>query len=298
MIIGPNSIHLPAGRYVVAVSGGVDSMSLLDMLSKQSGLELIVAHFNHGIRQNAADDEKLVARTAKKLGLKFEVGHGGLGARASEEKARKARYDFLEKVRVNNKAKFIVTAHHQDDLIETAVINVLRGTGRLGLSAIKHNELIKRPLINTPKKQILAYAKANKIKWLEDSTNKDTRFLRNYIRAEVAPKLGEREREKLLKNIERVAKNKQELEYLVATMSQNILSNGQVDRSKFTALPLALANELVSYWLRSLSVRQFDRKTIQRLVTAIKTAHPNTETDVNNNLKLVILAENAHFSNR
>src|SRR5579871_6122810 len=107
---------IPSGKYILAVSGGVDSMALLDILSKKSGLALIVAHFNHGIRADAEADETLVKEAARRKGLAVEIGYGRLGSGASEEKARKARYEFLKRIMLKHQADAVVTAHHQDDL--------------------------------------------------------------------------------------------------------------------------------------------------------------------------------------
>ncbi len=112
------SISTP-GKYVLAVSGGVDSMTLLHLLSKKPVVELVVAHFDHGIRPDSTEDERLVAETAQEYNLPLEVGHGKLDAGASEKNAREARYQFLESVAKKHTAKGVITAHHQDDLIGT-----------------------------------------------------------------------------------------------------------------------------------------------------------------------------------
>src|SRR5437868_2321087 len=142
------------GRYVLAVSGGVDSMVLLDLLAKQTELELIVAHFNHGIRPDSAKDEELVAKVAKRLKRSFEAGQGKLSGHTSEEKARDARYKFLKAVTSKYSAVAIVTAHHQDDMIETVILNLLRGTGYRGFTAISNNDEVIRPLLGYAKKEI------------------------------------------------------------------------------------------------------------------------------------------------
>jgi tRNA(Ile)-lysidine synthetase-like protein len=129
-------IQLPKGRYVVAVSGGVDSVVLLDALSKLPNLELVVAHLDHGIREDSIEDRRFVASLAASYGLVFEYGEGRLGSGASEATAREARYNFLRGVKMKHDAKAIITAHHQDDLIETAILNMLRGTGRKGLTSL------------------------------------------------------------------------------------------------------------------------------------------------------------------
>ena len=142
------NIEIPTGKYVVAVSGGVDSMVLLDILAKQEDLNLVIAHFDHGIRPDSAKDETLVAKVAKRHGLVFTSKKVALGSNASEALARDARYRFLKTVVKDNHAKALITAHHQNDQIETAVFNLLRGTGRKGLGSLQSTELVLRPLIS------------------------------------------------------------------------------------------------------------------------------------------------------
>src|SRR5438132_889977 len=125
-------IALEPGTYIVAVSGGVDSMVLLDLLRTKPELKLIVAHYDHGMRPNSTADRQLVQAVSKHHGLTFIYDQGKLG-NASEATARRARYDFLHQVREASQARAIITAHHQDDLLETAILNILRGTGRRGL---------------------------------------------------------------------------------------------------------------------------------------------------------------------
>lgn len=166
-------------KYVVAVSGGVDSVVLLDLLTRQTNMELIVAHFDHGIRDDSANDARFVAELAKKYGLKFESRREELGKYASEELARDRRYDFLRSVAKKHNAK-LITAHHADDVIESIAINLSRGTGWRGLAVLDSD--IFRPLTHMSKSEILNYAKRHNLKWHEDSTNTSDAYLRNRIR--------------------------------------------------------------------------------------------------------------------
>src|SRR5689334_19288064 len=118
------------GKYVLAVSGGVDSMVLLHALQGRPGVKLVVAHYDHGIRPDSHEDRHLVQVVAAQHGLPFEYEEDWLGWGTSEETAREARYNFLERTRQRHKSDAIITAHHQDDVLETAIINLLRGTGR------------------------------------------------------------------------------------------------------------------------------------------------------------------------
>lgn len=166
-------------KYVIAVSGGVDSVVLLDMLSRTPNLDLIVAHFDHGIREDSAKDAKFVKNLAQKYNLPFETRREELGQKASEELARIRRYDFLWSVAAKYNAK-LVTAHHADDVIETIAINLTRGTGWRGLSAMDSDVI--RPMVGITKSQIIDYANKNNLKWREDVTNGSDDYLRNRIR--------------------------------------------------------------------------------------------------------------------
>lgn len=268
-------------------------MTLLDLLSKKRDIELVVAHFNHGIRADSAEDEKLVTQVAKKYGLPVEVGHGKLGSEASEEQARAARYSFLESVAKKHEPKGIITAHHQDDLIETALINILRGTGRAGLSSIR-NSKIYRPLLDIPKSEILAYAKKNKIEWREDSTNNDTRYLRNYIRTKLMPELSKDKKAEIVNNLDKVAKINKIIDKEITTLS-HLHQENRLDRQKFIMLPNQVGEEVLMNWLRQNNLGDFDKKTIKRLSLVIKTGKQGSEHEVIHGRKLKLTAKSANL---
>jgi tRNA(Ile)-lysidine synthase len=289
-------IKVPRGIYVVAVSGGVDSVTLLDLLSREAGIKLIIAHFNHGIREEASKDEKLVRELAKKYDWPVEIGQGNLGPSASEEAARKARYEFLEDVREKHAAAKIITAHHQDDLIETAIINLLRGTGRRGLTAIVDNPNVLRPLLSFSKKEILAYAKSSKLNWHEDSTNQDPKYLRNYVRQSLLPNLNSAQRQKLLGDLDKLSKTNKELDASLDQLSDKIKVGGNIIRAEFINLPTEVSNELMAFWLKEQGVKDYDRKLVNQLGMALKTARPGTRHNVKQNLWLTVELHSARFS--
>lgn len=170
-------------KYIVAVSGGVDSVVLLDMLVNAGTCELIVAHFDHGIRPDSAADSHFVAALAKKYGLPFYSKREELGEKASEELARNQRYKFLRELAKEHHAT-IVTAHHADDVIETVAINITRGTGWRGL-AVFGAEDIERPLVAYKKRELYEYAVKHRLEWVEDSTNASPHYLRNRLRRQL-----------------------------------------------------------------------------------------------------------------
>lgn len=280
---------------MIAVSGGVDSMVLLNMLSNLIGVELVVAHYNHGIRANSGEDEDFVAAAAGKLGLPYEAGRGRLGAGASEERARDARYEFLERVRAKHGAAAVITAHHQDDLIETAFINLLRGTGRRGLTAIASNPRILRPLLGYSKKEIVEYALKNNLEWREDPTNRQTDYLRNYLRQKIITKMDMTAREQILHNLNSAIKLDESINGELDAFAGGVMINNEINRSRFSALPVEIGNELLMRWLRELGLRDFDKRMIGRLNTAIRTAKSGTTHPVKKNLNLKISQKTADF---
>jgi tRNA(Ile)-lysidine synthetase-like protein len=288
--------HLLNGKYVIAVSGGVDSVVLLEVLNNQrqkSGdLELIIAHFDHGIRSDSAKDRKFVEGLAKDYGLKFYFSEGNLGEGVSEEKARNARYKFLNSVVSKENAKGLVTAHHQDDLIETAIINIIRGTGRKGLSSLGSSAEIVRPLLSYPKAEIIDYAKANNLKWREDITNKDLKYLRNYIRHNIVPKLDSSARTQLLELIGRQVELNAKIDKELADILNVNTSDNQLPRLWLNSLDSRLSQEVLMAWLRKNGLSSYDRPTIERLSATLKTTRSGKKVDVFGGWQVTAIRDN------
>lgn len=271
--------ELPKGTYIIAVSGGVDSVVLLDVLSKRKDLILIVAHYDHGIRDDSADDRRFVHKLAQVYGLPFEYGEGRLGPTASEAVAREARYRFLRKIQEKYDAAAVITAHHQDDLIETAIVNMLRGTGRKGLTSLASRTGIVRPLLGVPKRELVEFARTNSLEWREDSTNQDTKYLRNYVRHSLAPLLTHEQRKKLLKLIEKQHSINIQLDGLLSAK----VESPELPRRWFTGLPHEVAREAMAAWLRYNGLREFDKPAIERAVIGAKTARPGKKIAIKKN---------------
>lgn len=194
----------PKGGYVLAVSGGVDSITLLDVFAKVArtkGYTLVVAHFDHGIRKDSKEDCKFVAKLALQYKLPFESKRVELGAKATEATARTERYKFLDLVASKYSAT-IVTAQHADDLAETIIFN----QGRKSAAIPFANKNVLRPFINIYRHEVLSYAKSHKLTWREDSTNTDLHNARNFIRHVLIPYLEKTEpkfKQNLINNVER-----------------------------------------------------------------------------------------------
>lgn len=277
--------HVPPGTYVVAVSGGVDSMVLLDILHGQAGVHAVVAHYDHGIRSDSKEDRIFVENTALRYGLPFEYKEGELGVAASEATARRARYEFLRQVQAKYNATAIITAHHQDDLLETAVLNMLRGTGHKGLHALASRPECIRPMLALTKKQIVLYAKQHHIAWREDATNASDRYTRNYIRHHVLARADDRQRRALLTYIDDAARIGNQIEELLARES---LQASSIQRQWFNQLPHAVCCEVLASWLRKHKASDFDRRRIERLTVLLKTKPAGKKIDVNKTWHIAI----------
>ena len=278
------NFELRPGKYIIAVSGGVDSVVLLNMLSKRRDLELIVAHFDHQIRVNSELTRSFVSKEAGKLKLPFVSEKGNLGLRASEAQARQARYKFLFKIMKQTNSNAVITAHHQDDLLETMLINLIRGTGRKGLSSLRSTNKVIRPLLSYSKKQIIAYAKQHGLAWREDPSNADLKYLRNYIRLKIVPKLSKQDKIKLIGISGKAkAKNRQ-----IDTLLFKLIGGGNsISREIFTKLDYSLAKEVMAEFLRQNNIALDERK-VNVLSIAAKAALPGKSIALDKTSKLQV----------
>lgn len=187
-----------SGKYVIAFSGGADSRYLLEkflekiahnILSKQ---QVIVAHFNHNLRaEESMRDQKFSSEISQQNGLIFET-KTWTDTHFSENSARNARYNFLEEIRKKYNADWVVTAHHQDDQAETVFLQFMRGGGVNALSGMQKfspNRKIFRPLLPISKAEILQELSQKNIRFVEDSSNAESYFTRNFLRNEIFPQL-------------------------------------------------------------------------------------------------------------
>lgn len=269
------------GTYVVGVSGGVDSRVLLDVLHKHAKntgrYTFVVAHMDHGIRENSTEDRRFVQATAREYGLPFTYDVASLGSGASEARARAARYAFLNHTRSASGAQAVITAHHQDDRLETAIINILRGSGRKGLTALSSRPELLRPFLNVPKSELITYAQEQGLKWREDATNQDDRYLRNYVRHNMLPRFDDRARTKFLAIIDNLHEVNQTLDSLLSQQLEQQDKPGTITRLWFNSLPHVVAKETLATWLRARQLRSFDSKTLERLVVSAKAGRPGQQ---------------------
>src|SRR3989442_66413 len=180
------------GPAVVAVSGGVDSVALLDLLhgvAAGRGLALVVAHADHQIQADSRAVGQAVKGLADRFGLPLELGQLGLGPDASETVARRARYAWLGEVQRRHGARYLVTAHHRDDQVETVLLRVLRGSAPAGLAGMpaRGRGGLVRPLLPFTRAELAAHVAERALPVHDDPANRDPRHLRSWIRGELLP---------------------------------------------------------------------------------------------------------------
>ncbi len=198
-----HQLILPGARVVVGVSGGADSIVLLHLLHRLRSrwdLALHVAHLDHGLRPDAGQDAVFVERVATDWQIPCTIERCDVSARCQqagwslEDGARRIRYQMFLEVAKRHSATHIALAHTADDQAETVLMRLLRGTGLLGLGAIPMKRQMQgvwlvRPLLQAWRRDLLAYVEGEHLPYREDSTNNDTRFVRNRIRHELLPLL-------------------------------------------------------------------------------------------------------------
>lgn len=262
------------GRYIIGVSGGIDSMVLFHMLTRKGGYELIPVYVDHGWRDTTAD-WAVVRNAAKNLGIDPVRVDLILNSK-SEEEARIERYNALRDQASKFCADGIITGHHHDDLIETVIINVLRGTGRQGLTPFSDSSII-RPLLKISRSEIEQYAKDNNIEWVDDPTNEDTDYFRNRTRKIIIPQLIENNKA-ALKNIEKQITEAAALNKEVDAWLSGLLESGsQTDNS--ISLPHKqiinhtpeMLQEVIVFAARKLDpAAEINRRAVEQLAIDLK----------------------------
>ena len=236
---------------LLAVSGGVDSMCLAHILLSlrdKLDIDIAIAHFDHQLRPESAEEKLFVEEFAGRNGILFFPGGCDIRALGGniEDTARRERYAFLRSVAARTGAASIVLAHHADDQAETVLLHLLRGSGTAGLAAMspKEDGLI-RPLLFAERKDILEYAAEHQIEYREDSSNRDIRYSRNRIRHQLMPLLAEFN-PRVTQALNAAAEICRAEDALLDDMAENALAEAWIqdksalDKDCFDQMPLAL----------------------------------------------------------
>ncbi|MGE3760177.1 MAG: tRNA lysidine(34) synthetase TilS [Pseudobdellovibrionaceae bacterium] len=263
----------PEEKWIVAVSGGADSIVLVELLRTWRKLlkaELIIAHVHHGLgrskKQNAFRNkaQKLVEQVAEKNDFSFLTNSPLKTADESEAGMRDFRYRLLEAWCAGNGCAGIVLAHHRDDLLETRLIRLLRGTGVSGLTGMKVRTGKKfRPLLDLSRKEIELYAEKRGLKFINDPSNEDAGSLRNWLRHEWIPALEKRRpgaTRSLARSLEILARKPQ--------TQRRIDLNVGLRRD-------SLDEETLAQYLRQLGCSNYGRSHVQEILKRIDTRRKN-----------------------
>jgi len=236
---------------VAAVSGGADSLSLLKAL-KNLGLPVIVAHFNHHLRESSSGEAATLEKLSEEWGLPIVVGEEDVRAFASqqrlglEEAARQCRYQFLFSVAEEKGAQAIVTGHHADDQVETILMHFLRGAGFNGLEGMRQVGYLKqfskgipiwRPLLEFSKAEILNYCAEKRLDYFNDESNADLSFFRNNLRHKLIPEienLAPKFRQTILRNARAIQKDNDLLMAGIPHLAENLNQQISIDTLSFS----------------------------------------------------------------
>ncbi|MEO2002507.1 MAG: tRNA lysidine(34) synthetase TilS [Candidatus Poribacteria bacterium] len=250
---------------LVAVSGGADSMALLDALvglRDALPIKLAVGHLNHRLRGEDSDsDEEFVTRQAEERGLRIEVARLDVGALAAERRVsvetagREARQEFLTSAAERIGAARIALGHQRDDVAETVLMRLLRGTGSRGLAAMApiRDELWIRPLLSCTREEVTAYLDAQGVPHVEDRSNSSRDHLRNRVRRDLLPLL-EREynprAKRALAAMSTVLRDEDALLHDMTTKAaRRVIGTRGADAAELTGLPLAVCRRVIRRWL-------------------------------------------------
>ena len=263
-------------RIAVALSGGLDSVVLLDTVCRSQDrsinptLEIYAFHIHHGLQKPADDWLLFCEKLAKKYQIQFDFRLLHLGDQKSggniEGRAREARYEALAELCEQYEITDLLLAHHQNDQAETVLLQLLRGSGVAGLSGMPATRVLKapskeitlwRPLLNQSRAELESYAKEHKLKWVEDPSNQDDVFKRNAIRKQIIPRL-EKIQPEAIANLARsaslIGESQVLLDRLAKIDGETIYQEEAIAINPLKALAeldLPAANNVLRYWLKT-----------------------------------------------
>ncbi len=274
-------------RYVVAFSGGIDSTVLLHALCRSSASVPVVAvHIDHQLCEESAEWERHCRAFAESLGIEYIVRQADIAAdcgQGPEAAARAARYGLFETLMEEN--DWLLSAHHESDQAETLLLNLFRGSGPAGLSAIGRSRpfakgRLVRPLLGVRKAQIEAYADQENLSWIEDPSNLQSRFDRNFLRNEIVPEL-ETRWPALTGRLTRSAELAGEASDLLDDLAQvDLATAGVIDRLEITALQQlspARQRNLLRYAIRSLGLPPPPATRLAQIVDELMSARDDAQ---------------------
>lgn len=278
-------------RWLIGVSGGLDSMSLMHMLKEAGFRDVVVCHLDHGLRgKESAADARFVKRWAEKLGFSVEIAKTDLrkimaeSGESLETAGRNARHRFFESIYRNNRCKRLFLAHHLDDQAETVLWNLMRGsygcrgmTGARGVMMGSIRMEIFRPLLAVRKAELRAWMEERKLPWREDASNGVNDVIRNRIRNEALPLLSEIARRDVAPLLCRAALDDEGLREAMdwALAKAAVLDpQGRLHLGALRALPKALRVHAIADFLKSGGIPDISGSLLESCAAMLDPASP------------------------
>ena len=281
-------------KVIIACSGGPDSMCLLNLLIRlknNKNLELIVAHVNHKLRSVSDNEAKMVKEYAKKNNVTFELQELDYqNTKFSEDDAHRKRYKFFKSLIKKYKANYLVTAHHGDDLIETILMRIARGSnlnGYIGIKRVTQNEdyITLRPLLSTTKDEIIKYNESENIPYVIDESNDSLKYTRNRYRKNVLPFLKNEDKQIHLKYL-KFSEELEEYDNFVNNYikEKEYILNNQIVINKITNESEFIKRKTIELIVKSIQLNDYFNISDKQMNELLKLIYnSNKSIDLNNN---------------
>ena len=315
--IQENNLIEYGDKIIVGVSGGPDSICLLDILYKikdEFNLTLYVCHINHGLRKNAILDEEYVKDFCQKRNIECFIKNADVKGQAkqqkigTEEAGRNFRYDFFEEIFKLKKANKIATAHTENDNAETIIMNIIRGTGLPGLKGIEKKRQNKyiRPLINCARSEIEEYCYKNNLEPRIDETNKENIYTRNKIRNICIPYIEREFNSNIIGTLNRLAEVvTEENDYIqgeVEKIYKIILLEEKeksiiLDLKNFNKQNLVIKRRIILYTINKVlgTINGIEKKNIDDIINLCSRNIGNKFLYPNKNIKIMVKNKKIYF---
>lgn len=283
---------------VMGVSAGPDSMCLLDLLQKKT-TKIVVCHINHNVRKESIEEEEYITKYCQDKNIILEkTTINNYQENNFENEARKKRYMFYEEILKKYNSKTLLLAHHGDDLIETILMKISRGSNLEGYAGIKEISNIKnyqiiRPLLKYTKEDIINYNKSNNIKYYNDSSNQSTNYTRNRYRLNILPLLKKEDKnihKKYLKYSKTLIEYDDYIKREVKRNINNVYKDNIINIDNLNKLDTFLIKNILYNIMNNIYQNKNNIITdrhIQNIISLLNNTKPNIKIDLPNNKEIV-----------
>lgn len=283
---------------VIGVSAGPDSMCLLDLLQKKT-TKIVVCHINHNVRKESIEEEEYITKYCQDKNIILEkTTINNYQENNFENEARKKRYMFYEEILKKYNSKTLLLAHHGDDLIETILMKISRGSNLEGYAGIKEisnvkNYQIIRPLLKYTKEDIINYNKSNNIKYYNDSSNQSTNYTRNRYRLNILPLLKKEDKnihKKYLKYSKTLIEYDDYIKREVKRNINNVYKDNIINIDNLNKLDTFLIKNILYNIMNNIYQNKNNIITdrhIQNIISLLNNTKPNIKIDLPNNKEIV-----------